>query len=206
MPPAGEPAKWANPITKPKLLVVEGSDDSHFLAALLRHARIEADFEIRDLEGVNNFNRILRALPAVTGFANVVSLGIVRDADQSMQSAFQSVCSALKNANLSVPKHPLSIVGGHPEVSVFIWPDCKSNGTLETLCLDSVDDDPAMPCVAQYLECLDSQKVTRPTAIDKARVHAFLASRKRPGLRIGEAAWPWVHPVFDPIKQFLRAL
>jgi len=189
---------------------VEGPDDSRFLAALLRHKQIEAEFEIRDVEGVNNFNGLLRTLPAVTGFVNVVALGIVRDADQSMQSAFQSACSALKNANLSIPKYPLTIAGKLPRVSVFIWPDCKNTGTLETLCLEAVRDDPAMPCVAQYFECLDSQKVMQPKAIQKAYLHTFLASREKPGLRIGEAAengyWDWNHPAFDPIKQFLCAL
>jgi hypothetical protein len=36
-----------------------------------------------------------------------------------------------------------------------------------------------------------------------------LASRPRPGLRLGEAAeasiWPWDHPAFEPLKAFLNA-
>ena len=45
---------------------------------------------------------------------------------------------------------------------------------------------------------------------DKARAHAFLASRTRPELRVGEAAeaghWQLDSPVFDPLKSFLLAL
>ena len=46
---------------------------------------------------------------------------------------------------------------------------------------------------------------------DKARAHAFLASRaKDQNLRVGEAAeaghWQLDSPVFDPLKSFLLAL
>jgi hypothetical protein len=209
--PLSEPSpKWARPIEKSKLLVVEGPDDQYFLSALLQHLGIETDFDIRYLEGTDNFNRILRAFPGVTGFGEVASLALVRDADQDAQSAFQSICSALENARLSVPKRPFVSVGEKPEISVFIWPDCKSSGTLETLCLSSASDDPAIICIEQYFECLARQMATLPKPIHKAHLHTFLASREKPGLRLGEAAnagyWPWEHPVFDPIIQFLRAL
>ncbi len=207
-----QPPRWASPIEKSRLLVVEGPDDSVFLSALLRHLGIEGEFDIRSLEGVSNFNGILRTLPGVSGFAQVESLGVIRDADRALRSAFQSVCSALRNARLSVPKQPLTVVGEKPRVSVFVWPDCQRAGTLETLCLMAVHDDPAMGCVKQYFECLAEQPEikTAPKTPHKAHLHTFLASREKPGLRLGEAAekgyWPWDHAVFEPIKQFLLAM
>ena len=162
-----QPPRWASPIEKPRLLAVEGRQDNRFLSALLQYLGIEANFDIRSLEGVSNFNNIIRTFPSVSGFAQVESLGVIRDADQNAQSAFQSVCSALRNAQLSVPEQPLSIVGEKPRVSVFIWPDCQSTGTLETLCLSSVHDDPAMDCVEQYFECLTRRLETIPKTLHK---------------------------------------
>jgi hypothetical protein len=214
-PEARETPKWASPITKPKLLVVEGADDNRFLAALLKSLRMGDDFDIRDLEGKGNFGEALRFLPAASGFTQINSLGIVCDADQDAQSAFLSIRNILRNTLLSVPDRPMTITAGNPRVAVFIWPNCSVSGTLETLCLSSVENDPAMPCVRQYFECLRDQMPALPKTIEKAQLHAFLlhtflASREKPGLRIGEAAekhyWDWDHPAFDPIKQFLGAL
>jgi hypothetical protein len=205
-----QPPRWASPIEKPRLLVVEGQDEYRLVGALLKYLGREGDFDIRSSEGVGNLNNVIYTLPGVSGFAQVESLGVIRDADQNARSAFQSVCSALRNARLSVPEQPLSIVGEKPRVSVFIWPDCQSAGTLETLCLAAVHDDPAMECVEQYFECLARQLETMPKTPHKAHLHTFLASREKPGLRLGEAAekgyWPWDHAVFESIKQFLLAM
>ena len=82
---------------------------------------------------------------------------------------------------------------------------------LEDLCLAAVADDPAMRCVDEYFSCLEDQSISqRESAIPKARLHAFLASRERPGLRLGEAAEkndiPLDSPVFEPVVNFLRQL
>ena len=74
-----------------------------------------------------------------------------------------------------------------------------------------VADDPAMHCVDEYFRCLEDQGIDlKETAIPKARLHAFLASRERPGLRLGEAAdkndIPLDSPVFEPLVNFLRQL
>jgi hypothetical protein len=202
--------KQPEPISRPKLLVVEGQDDRRFLQALLRYLTLESDFDVQELEGVGNLGERLSALHGISGFAQVQSLGVIRDADRDAQSAFQSLCSGLRNARLSVPAQPLSVTGASPQVAVFIWPDCQNPGTLETLCLSSVNSNPAMVCVEQYFECLSQKMDVLPRPADKARLHTFLASREKPGLRIGEAAergyWDWDHPAYDPIKQFLRAL
>ncbi|MBN2306261.1 MAG: hypothetical protein JXQ72_17395 [Anaerolineae bacterium] len=196
------------PIKQSKVLIVEGKDDVRFLQALLRHLKIAGDFDIRDVQGVGNLGDSLRTVLA-TPDRNIVSLGIIRDADQRAQSAFQSVCSGLHNAGLSVPRWPLDVVGEKPRVSVFIWPDCENTGMLETLCLASVAASPALVCIDQFFECIE-QDEDIPSNMDKARLHAFLASRDKPGLRLGEAAdkgyWPWDHPVFEPIKAFLHAM
>ena len=208
MPSPEQPSP--EPITKTHLLVVEGDDDSRFLAAMLRQLGRNTEFDIRRYEGVGNLGEYLRTLTVTPGFLQVNSLGIIRDADQNAQSAFQSVCSGLRNRSLSVPQRPIELAGEKPRVGVFVWPDCVQPGTLETLCLLSVADDPAIACVDGFFSCVEDQTGTLPKSIPKARLHTFLASRERPGLRLGEAAekgiWPWDHPAFDPLKGFLQAL
>lgn len=192
------------------LLIVEGKDGLRFFQALLRHLNLLTEIEIKDFGGAGNLTAYLKTLRQTPGFDQVVSLGIVRDAESDTARALQSVCSSLGQANLAVPKQPLLIAEGNPKASVFVLPDCKGPGMLDSLCLQSVSGDPAIPCVDQYFQCVQQQGLTLPNNIAKARLHAFLASRGKPDLLLGEAAdagyFPWNSPAFDLLKQFLRNL
>ena len=83
---------------------------------------------------------------------------------------------------------------------------------LEDVCLESVKSDPAMECVDRYFECISQADIQGPRKVwmSKARVHAFLASRERPNLRLGEAAesglWAFDTDAFGPLKELLNIL
>lgn len=213
----GSPA----PFTLQKLLIVEGHDAWQFFKALLAHLCLANTIEIRNYGGISDLPSYLKTVPGIDGFREVVSLGITRDAESNAQDAFRAVCQALENARsrgprtllherLSAPSCPMTKTSGVLSVSVFILPDCVSPGMLETVCLASVADDPAMPCVEQYFECLKGGRAPTPGNMSKARVQAYLSSRPEPGLLLGQTAhggyFPWQSAVFEPIKQFLRAL
>lgn len=164
--------------------------------------------QVQDFRGKDELPSFLKALKATPGFAQVTSLGIIRDAEDDPKAAFQSVCSALTHADLGVPKQPGVFVGDSLRIGVMILPDTATEGMLETLCLRSVVDDPAMPCIERYFTCIQERLPSKelPRVIEKARVQAFLASRHESELLLGQAAhrgyWPWDHPAFDHIKQF----
>ena len=92
----------------------------------------------------------------------------------------------------------------------MILPDYNSKGMLEDVCLDAIekDNDPAIPCVEDFFECLN-HKGLKSKNISKAKVQAFLASREKPGFSIGVAAkrdyWP-INDAFNDIEKFLRQL
>lgn len=198
------------PIVQPKVILVEGPDDLRFLGALLRHLDLAADFQLIKTEGKDNLSKMLRILPLVSGFSQVKTLAIIYDADSDPRAAFQALCNSLRAARLSVPRQMGTIVDGNPAVGVFIWPDCNAAGMLETLCLTAVSAEPVMDCVDKYVDCAQKIQGALPQPLDKVRLYAFLASCNRPGLRLGEAAeagyFPWNSPVFDRLKEFLRAL
>lgn len=140
----------------------------------------------------------------------MVSLGIVRDADKDHNSAFQSICSGLQQVKLNIPSKPLVTAEGEPKVTVYIFPDCQSPGMLETLCLKSVEDDPVFPCIEEYFTCIQNHSEVMPKNLPKAKLGVFLASRQTPNLLVSHAAragyFPWDHPVFDLVKQFVQSL
>lgn len=202
-------------ITEPGLLITEGPDDVRFFKALLSNLRCDSGVQFLSVRGVKNLNSAwLRLLKAVDGFSSVRVLGIIRDADENPRSALQSLCSVLEQAELPVP-----VAAGRwaqtdalmPQVGIYILPAADRAGALEDLCLQTLNEDPAYTCIGAYFECLQRAGLEqRPNVLAKARVQAFLASREKPGLRLGESAekgvWDWDHPAFDALKDFLKAL
>jgi len=195
-------------ILKHKVLVVEGTDEQYFFEALLQDLTLP-DIQVMPIGGVTKLPKNLKALSISPGFADVISLSIIRDADENPTGAFRSVCAALRGAKLPVPRRTLKSIGDRPKVSVMILPRDNQRGMLEDICLEAVAADPAMPCLAQYFECLGNQHLSLPAScsISKSRVQAFLASRQDTDMRLGIAAkkgyWPWRNPVFDQLKTFL---
>jgi len=204
-----EPEKESEAIEQPNILVVEGIEDKRFFGALIDHMGLQK-IQIIPFCGKTNLRNKLRALVKATGFSQVISLGVVRDADSDPDAAFQSIRDALQAAGLPAPDSPLKVVGGKPRVAVLILPGEGSPGMLEDFCLKAVAQDPAISCVEQYFECLRGKNLSLPNNMSKAKIQVFLASRPKAGLRLGEAAeagyWPWDNEVFQEVKDFVRLL
>jgi hypothetical protein len=203
-------APLPNTIRRERVLAVEGRDAEVFFVALLHHLRRVDEIEVRNFGGLGYWPTYPRALAATPGFAAVTSLGIVRDAERSARSALQSIQTALAAAGLPVPSRHAVVAVGTPNVSAFILPDGNRPGMLESLCLSAVASDPATACLDPYFDCVKQQGVVPTRNPEKARLHAFLATRHKPDLLLGQAAsagyFPWDDPVFEPLKDFLRRL
>ncbi|MFQ5852799.1 MAG: DUF3226 domain-containing protein [Candidatus Binatia bacterium] len=193
-------------ITKPNVLVVEGREEELFFGAFTEYLALQ-NIQIMGIGGKTNLQPNLKALTLSPRFTEVISLGLVRDANADPHAAFQSVCGALQSVELPTPERPLVSAGDSPRVTVMILPEEAAPGMLEDLCLSALVQDPAMTCVEQYFQCLQQQGsiLQNPS---KAKVQAFLASRREAGKRLGEAAQagylPWDHKAFDRVRAFLR--
>lgn len=202
------------PITKPKLLLVEGQNEVFLFSELLKVLNLNQNIDIREVGGKDQFPRKIHVLKSVSGYNLVKSFGFLRDADDNPEGAFQSICSVLEKVNLPKPYNPMQPIEGPPQVTVMIIPDDHTKGMLETVCLESVKDDPAMPCVDGFFDCIKTKRdPLSENVIPKAKARVFLASRYTPDLNLGIAAqktddryWDFDHPAFDKIKQFLQML
>ena len=199
-------------IGKPKQLIVEGDDEIRLLGALLRHLHID-DVQIQQLRGYDNIRRVLAAFVDIENFATVNSLAVVADANSNGAGRIQSIQDALLNAELPSPQAPLLTASkGHLRVSFLVVPHERDRGMIEDVCLESVRADPAMECIDRYFECIAEVDTPGPRSVhmSKARLHAFLASRRDPSLRLGEAAdqgvWEFEDESFTPLKELLGAL
>ncbi|MBL7064444.1 MAG: hypothetical protein ISS49_09620 [Anaerolineae bacterium] len=165
------------PITRSKVLVVEGQDEKNLFSKLITCLDLP-DIEIRDIGGKTKFRRNIKTLTITSGYDRVTSVGIVTDADKQPQGAFDSICDALEAAGLPRPTAPLRPTGDDPQVAVMILPGDGREGMLEDLYLESVADDPVMPCLEEHFRCLEEQLEAGafPGNPSKAIVRTFLAS------------------------------
>ena len=192
-------------------LLVEGNDHRNFFRAFISHILLE-DIQVRSFGGVNDLSRFLPAFVNDPGFRESVQrVGIVRDAEGSSASAFQSVQSSLRRAGLTVPDHPDKPSTGKPAVSVLILPGGGKSGMLETLLCETfagtADDD----CITNFFNCMTEAGVGEIRWPAKARAWAYLTTRPEPHHSVGYATtkgyWGDLNqPAFSIVRNFLNEL
>jgi hypothetical protein len=198
-------------IARAKQLLVEGRDAEVFFGALLAEIGLDAVIQVQVFGAVNELPGFLKQFVVAPNFTQAVdAIAVIRDAETDARGALQSVRGALERAGLTVPAAVEVFEGTRPKVAVMILPDASTRGMLETVCLSAVENDPAMPCVREYLACVAKSGSPPPSNTEKATLHAFLASRPKPHLLLGQAAWagyfPWESPAFDAMKRLLKAM
>jgi hypothetical protein len=208
-------------IKKPIILLVEGKDEEIFFRYYQKFLRdtggdewINIDnLQIICYEGISQLGKTLMTIPEITGSELIRKIGIIRDAEDSADTAFAETKKALRGASLDSPRNQLSPTTGNPIINVMIIPE-NGDGSIEINFLESVKNDPAYTCVIRYIECLtplyDGGILSKPKNIHKTKLHAFLSSRKEPNISIGAAAqngyWDYNNGGFDRIKIFLSQL
>ena len=199
-------------------LLVEGNDERNFFEAFAGHLGL-GKVQIQVFDGKDHLREFLETLAGATDFGKVKRIGIVRDADESAASAFQSVRTSLRNVNevfgssgaeFPVPDRPEQLAGGRPSVNVLILPGDGDDGMLETLLCRTFAGAGVDRCIDEFFRCAEQSSrrpIPRP---DKARAHAYLATTRDPHHSVGVAAkagrWNLDHGAFDGVRNFLRSM
>ena len=130
-----------------KLLAVEGKDECNFLKGLLNSENIN-NVQTIDIGGKDNFKNKFPALYNTDGFDKVISIGFVRDAeDQGVANAFKSICNIIRKKNLPIPSRPKEVLIDNHKVGIFIMPNNKTEGMLEALFLQAIQQRDIYPCI-----------------------------------------------------------
>lgn len=207
-----ESPKRPEPISREVLLLVEGRAMVGFFLGLLDHLGVPGTVDIRDYGGKDELRAYVRTIALAEGFGDVKSVGLVRDAEDDPRGALQSMKGALKNAGLAVPRTVGQIASGCPATAVFVLPDAKSPGMLESLCWRAIVERmrAGVACIEEFLACVEKETGARLPNADKSRVYAYLSTRKKPDELLGQAArardFPWDSEEFNALKTFIRNL
>ena len=180
----------------PRLLLVEGQDDKHVVRHLVEVCALNVDIGIREADGVD---RLLSAIPSHVAVPGRQVLGIVADANGDPKSRWKDLTDrlwesqAIQTAGARPPAQPqpqgivLAESTRCPRIGVWMMPDNLSPGELEDFVRTMIPaDDPVWPRAEGYIDDLPQPPRFRHEKADKAKVHAWLATRKRPG-RMGAA-------------------
>jgi len=140
-------------IRKPKIIIVEGNHERNFFEAWLE-ALSRVDIQVLPIGGKDRFKGDFPVLVRRSNFGDVVSILIVRDADNDPKSAFESVCGVLRSPRvisslsnkgivLKIPESSWTFTENTvPKVGIAILPAKDKIGALEELLLQTIDGDP----------------------------------------------------------------
>jgi len=208
-------------IEKPYILLVEGSDEKKFFRYFLKYLKTKEgsawdnldNLQVIDYGGSNFKNKLNYILTTMPGNECIQKAGIIHDADTDAGESFSMIKDVLSDSGFASPDEQFIFTTGIPKIIIMIAPE-NGSGSIELYFLESVKQDPAIPCVDKYFSCLDpifkTGVLERPINLHKASLHAFLSSRKKPKASFGggcqENYWTFSDPAFSRIKDFLRLL
>jgi hypothetical protein len=182
----------------PNQLYVEGKDDLHITIHLLRQFTPWQDdnppISINDEAGKDN---ILGAQFIETRLktSTLNAVGIVLDGDDNPNGRWQNIRSQLVaiDSTVAMELPTTGLIHNLPDnkrVGVWIMPDNRSNGAIETLCAKLIPDEQSH--VWDYTETAITTAKERgatwlPKDREKARIHSYLAWQTEPGTPPGLA-------------------
>jgi len=211
-------------ITRDKILLVEGQDEVKFFETLLLHIGLREQIQVIEVGGRDRFIRGFPAFLLRPDFDQVLAYAIIRDADNNHSYTFDSIKGLLERHGQPCPKQHKEFASIDTlKVGIFVIPGNQETGMLESLCLQTVANHPAMACVDSLMACLpehlemkpesearDSSRPYHPKNTEKARLLAFLACLHEPTTSIGLAAqkgyWPFDHEALSDLCNFLKKL
>lgn len=179
-------------------LIVEDKDIRGVTISLMRHRlfwgneEYERPVNITDAFGKQS---AIRAVPVKMKGTDVKRVGLVIDADSDLPATWSAVSNLCRkiggNPPDICPAEGLVLVIGDQRFGVWIMPNNKLPGMVETMCYDLVPDS-AQALWKFAVECAETArtKYAAPFAshyTPKAHLHTWLAWQSRPGERIGIA-------------------
>ncbi len=193
---------------KEKILLVEGSTDKYAIAMLMReHTEWPRDDPPVDIKDEGGVDKILNQVTFSTYIKSCSTLGIVIDADENINSRWESIKTICR---VNFPELPDSFpINGlilcnqqEKRLGVWIMPDNNSRGMMETFLSTLVTDEKGRNLLEYSKEVVANAKSTYSGPFmdlhnDKAVIHSWLAWQDPPGEAFGNAI---AKKILDPFS------
>lgn len=174
-----------------KALIVEGSDDKHFITNFLKHLKIQEKIYVHEVGGDGNLaseteKSLLEAARDSIFKANVKQLAILFDGDGDQSKKFRKIRSDISKINKKFSELELIVCDDFNEVNqalltpnekafeiktfIFLFEKNLEDAFLKTL--SEPESKIVKNCVSDFFKCAEKAKVS-----DKNRVQAFLSTK-----------------------------
>lgn len=204
---------------KDHLILCEGSDDELFLNCYLGSAEFSSSvvnsIQVSQFCGKDNLRNMLKVFANAEGFLQLKSLLIIRDADDNIISARDSVKGAFESINLPAPSAEYEWnCTAKIKTGFLLMPSCSDNsqtGALEDLCWKILTEKHGAFIheeVEQFLASLEHNKKRVYSHKNKALIHTyFSATDDLIAASIGRAAragaFNWKSPELHALHEFI---
>lgn len=194
-----------------KILLVEGKDDVNFFQFLIEKLKLPKNIQIFEIGGKDEFPNKIKTFVLSSNFRIVDSLAYIRDTDNELSAAFDSVKYHIQQAGLTPPEVLCSFSSAKVRVGIYFLPNNRDNGTLEDLCLSITSFPEQFECIDPFFKCL-SNKIIKPKTnhISKSKVLLYLASMEEVVNTIGLGAkkkyWNFNSKNLKSLNAFLKLL
>jgi hypothetical protein len=137
-------------------------------------------------------------------------VAVIVDADDDAQAAVESFAGLLRTRT-----GQNTVVGGwtdsQPRIGLWVAPDGKNRGEIETLVWQAWSSDPAnagpKACIESFVDCMGRSN-HRPKSPHKGLVNSLLAIQNDEDPRLGPGAraniFDFLRPEFVPLLEFLK--
>lgn len=198
--------------SQPALLLCEGADEKYFLQWYIAHYLIKLDssfnkIQIVDFGGIKELKTKLKIISGQENFDKIKRIAVIRDAETNWKAALDSVSDSIISSGLDS-----EIFSSY---SVYLLPgkddDNWTDGTLEDLCVQLLDNDNCLEISRNYLNSIVENRGLEFKRQHKNLLHAYLSGTDNfVGMKIGEAAranaFNWESKKLAGLKEFLYKL
>jgi hypothetical protein len=195
-----------------KVLLVEGVNDCHVVMALCTAHNVPETFGIYQC---GSGERVLRRLDALIISSNRPQvIGVMLDADTSVEGRWQSIKSKLQDNSYTLPDEPdadgtvVETSSDEPKLGFWLMPNNQDSGMLEDFCAELAQPE----SLAFARECVEQAHARQVTTFkevhrSKAVIHTYLAWQNKPGYPLGLAITSQVlRPHTDVAEKFTNWL
>lgn len=169
-----------------RMFILEGKTDEIVVRSVLEKLEI-LNVEFKRCNGIEN---LLKVFPVLIKESDMRSIGIIVDANNSLEGRWQSIRDKLRNSDLGIelpetPCHHGTVRKfGDQFIGVWVMPDNQRCGELEDFVAELIPEGNVWKLACDYIESA-KDKVARVSK-SKSLVYAWLAV-VAPGMQIGTA-------------------
>ena len=179
-----------------RLFILEGRTDKITVCSVLEKLNIlnvERDVKFEECNGIEN---LLRDFPVFIKESDMKSIGIIVDANSSLESRWQSIRNKLIRSDLEIelpetPCHHGTIQEfGNQIIGIWVMPDNQRCGVLEDFVAELISEDDIWELACDFVEKAKDIEKAKDKGIQisesKSRIYAWLAIVV-PEMRMGTA-------------------